>query len=177
MDSSNAPDANPTPNDVAPYTAQFRAMRPAAGSWLVTHRPIWGLVTKKTATADGRALFIRNQTLQKALAFNNGQPPAGISMILSGHIHLWEALSFSDRRAPQFVLGSGGTLLAHDVKKKLRDGISIGGATVTSDVEQAWGFTVFERGDNASPWQATLRDAAGKKIVTCPIGQGKVKCE
>src|SRR5262249_9219467 len=40
FDSSSA--ADKCPCDPAAYAAQFDAMRPAAGTWLLTHRPIWG---------------------------------------------------------------------------------------------------------------------------------------
>src|SRR5215468_10794695 len=45
FDSSNA--ADKCPCDPAAYAAQFAAMRPAAGTWLLTHRPIWGFGSHK----------------------------------------------------------------------------------------------------------------------------------
>jgi len=55
FDSSNA--ADKCPCDPAAYAAQFAAMRPAAGTWLLTHRPIWGF------RSHGRTL---NASLQQA---------------------------------------------------------------------------------------------------------------
>src|SRR2546430_2410752 len=40
LDSSNAADTCPC--DSGPYAAEFMGMRPAPGSWLLTHRPVWG---------------------------------------------------------------------------------------------------------------------------------------
>jgi hypothetical protein len=59
LDSSDAPDACPQSGcNSAPYAAQFAAMKPAAATWLVTHRPIWGFTNSKRsrlASAPGGA--------------------------------------------------------------------------------------------------------------------------
>ena len=117
LDSSNAADTCPC--DTAAYAAEFAAMRPTAGTWLVSHRPIWGFRSHRKTI---------NATLQQALP--NGRLPEGIALALAGHIHVWEALSFADKRPPQFVLGTGGTLLTGKVKGNLT-GEKIGGTTVS----------------------------------------------
>jgi hypothetical protein len=65
------------------------------GSWLVTRRPIWGVKSEKSKSNGKRQLVILNETLEKALATSGGALPAGIDLVLSGHIHLWEAIGFS----------------------------------------------------------------------------------
>src|SRR4030095_4130921 len=73
-------------------------------AWLVTHAPFSGIRRDKKIGPR-----VDNTVLQKALG-NELEPK--IKMIVSGHIHLFEGLSFSDDRPPQLVVGSGGTNLA-----------------------------------------------------------------
>ena len=92
------------------YAAEFAAMKPKSGTWLLTHRPVWGFGPRRRTV---------NATLQEALANWNGKLPDGIALALAGHIHVVEVLSFADKRSPQFVLGTGGTLLAGKIKTNL----------------------------------------------------------
>jgi predicted phosphodiesterase len=161
LDSSNAADTCPC--DTAAYAAEFAAMRPATGTWLVSHRPIWGFRSHRKTI---------NATLQQALP--NGRLPEGIALALAGHIHVWEALSFADKRPPQFVLGTGGTLLTGKVKGNLT-GEKIGGTTVSyGRADLRFGFTTLEPA--AQGWTATFRDVGGKSYFGCRIGIGEVAC-
>jgi predicted phosphodiesterase len=164
FDSSNA--ADKCPCDPAAYAAQFAAMRPAAGTWLLTHRPIWGF------RSHGRTL---NASLQQALAQWNGRPPEGISLVLAGHIHLAEVLSFADKRAPQFVLGTGGTLLAGKIKGELT-GRTIGGTRVSyGRADHRFGFALLTRAPDG--WSADFHDLAGASLFRCKIAPGQVGCD
>jgi Calcineurin-like phosphoesterase len=163
FDSSNAADRCPC--DPAAYAAQFAAMRPKPGTWLLTHRPIWGFASHK------RTL---NASLQQALAAWNGRPPDGIALVLAGHIHLAEVLSFADKRSPQFVLGTGGTLLAGKVKGELT-GRTIGGTRVSyGRSDHRFGFAILAPA--ADGWSADFRDLAGASLFRCQIGLGQVGC-
>jgi hypothetical protein len=163
MDSSNAADACPC--DAASYAAEFAAMRPAPGTWLLSHRPVWGFRTHRQTV---------NATLQAALAAWDGKLPDGIALALAGHIHVAEALSFADKRTPQFVLGTGGTLLAGKIKKNLA-GEAVGGATVSyGRADHRFGFATLE--PSAQSWTATFRDTGSKTLFGCTIGPGQVTC-
>ena len=170
LDSSDAADECPkTGCNSAPYAAQFAAMNPAAGTWLVTHRPIWGFTNSKDR------LGIRNMTLQAALAKWSGRPPRNIDLVLSGHIHLWEVLSFADGRPPQFVLGSGSTKLAHKITENLV-GQPIGGTTIArAATEHEFGYTIFT--PSSGNWDATFYDATGTPKLTCKVEQTKAACK
>jgi Calcineurin-like phosphoesterase len=169
LDSSAAPDECPSGCDTGWYVDQFAAMKPAPGTWLITHKPIWGFTNSKGV------LGTRNKTLQAAL--NNGGPPAGIDLVLSGHIHLWEALSFDHERPPQFVLGSGSTKLAHEITEDLL-GQPIGGATVTAAAtDHQFGYTIFEPPQGSGHWDATYYDTDGKKNISCNVDPTKATCK
>jgi predicted phosphodiesterase len=178
LDSSDAADDCPTSGcDSKPYAAQFAAMKPAAGTWLVTHRPIWGFTNSKDKKSGKRTLGIRNMTLQAALAQWKGVPPKGIDLVLSGHIHLWEAISFADGRSPQFVLGDGSTELAHKISEQL-EGQKIGGTTVAAaSTEHRFGYTLFAPSKHGGHWDATFYDTSGKAKVACKVEPTKATCK
>ena len=165
LDSSNAPDDCPTACESAPYAAQFAAMQPANGAWLVSHRPVWGFKNKGVSL---------NATLQAALAQWQGKLPPGFALGLAGHIHIWEALSFKDQRSPQLVLGNGGTMLTHKIKQPLT-GMSIGGTTVSyGNSVDKWGFTIFTpKGAN---WTATYYSTKGNDKFACTVTPTAVSC-
>ena len=166
LDSSNAADACPC--DAAAYAAQFAAMKPPPGTWLLTHRPTWGFRSHRKTI---------NATLQQALAARNGKLPDGIVLALAGHIHVAEVLSFADKRSPQFVLGTGGTLLAGKIKSDLT-GEKIGGTRVSyGRADHRFGFAMLERAAQSSgEWTATFRDTESKTLFGCKIGAGEVTC-
>ena len=167
MDSSNADDpCKGGVCDGAPYAAQFAALKPAPGSWFVSHRPIWGI---------GRD-FTLNRTLQDALKAWDGKLPDGIDLALSGHMHIFEMLSFTDRRSPQFVIGTGGTALDKPITRSLR-GMKIGTATVAhSRVERAWGFAMMTPQKNGKDWTLTFRTIRGNARFSCNITRTEAVC-
>ena len=119
--------------------SQFDAMKPASNAWLVTHRPVWGFKNKSFKKDDPL-----NATLQAALVNSGNKLPAGFSLAVAGHIHIWEVLSFADNRSPQFVLGNGGTELGKEINNKKFKGAKVGGTTVSYGYSvDKWGFTIF----------------------------------
>jgi Calcineurin-like phosphoesterase len=169
LDSSNAADACPgKPCNAAPYAAEFASMRPSPGSWLLTHRPVWGFdVHRRTI----------NATLQQALAGSNRRLPEGIALLFAGHIHVAEVLGFADKRPPQFVLGTGGTLLAGKIKSDLA-GKRIGGSSVSyGRADHRFGFAVLKPAVQRHRASASFRDAGGTRLFDCTIGPGEVACD
>jgi hypothetical protein len=51
--------------------------------------------------------FRRNKLLRLALG---ADMPAGVRMIVSGHIHFFQAVDFGGVRPPQLVVGTGETI-------------------------------------------------------------------
>ena len=85
-------------------------------------------------------------------------------------------MSFADKRAPQFVLGTGGTLLARKIKRSLT-GATIAGTTVSyGRTDHRFGFAMLEPAGPDGKWAATFRDAAGKKLFGCKVRPGEAAC-
>ncbi len=166
MDSSNASDeCAGDACDSAPYAAQFAKLTPKPGAWLLSHRPIWGV---------GRN-FILNRTLQQALAASNRRLPDGIELALSGHIHIFELLSFADRHPPQLVVGAGGTALDRPIDRKLA-GLTIGGATVNyGRTEHRFGFLMIAPQKDGST--ATFVEPGGQQRLKCALTPTSARCD
>lgn len=164
IDTSNADDqCTATACNSAAYRPVFAALSPPANSWLVTHKPLWAVRKGPTVVTA---------SLQDAL--QGGQLPAGVSLALAGHIHFWQLLSFADARAPQFVLGNGGTLLAKEPKEKL-PGTQIAGTQVSfAKTHDKWGYTLFS--PQGSGWKASYYSTAGNKKFDCEVKGGKAGC-
>jgi Calcineurin-like phosphoesterase len=186
LDSTFAPDAIPTNKNICKagktnpatdcpatgctadaYASQFGPMKPASNAWLVTHRPVWGFKNKSFKKDDPL-----NATLQAALVNSGNKLPAGFSLAVAGHIHIWEALSFADNRSPQFVLGNGGTELGKEIKNKKFKGAKVGGTTVSYGYSvDKWGFTIFTPKDKKldGNWTATYYSTKGNKKFSCKV--------
>jgi hypothetical protein len=166
IDSSNAEDACPdNARDSAPYAAQFKSLAPRPGAWLLSHRPIWAIGRK----------FNLNQTLQQALASSGGRLPQGIELVLSGHLHLFELLSFTDQRPLQLVVGNGGTTLDKKINRKL-DGMAFGDTTVRYGRSvHHFGFAMIAPGEDGSTM--TLIEPSGRQRMKCALTPTSARCE
>jgi hypothetical protein len=106
--------------------------------------------------------FNVNATLQQALNAWNGKLPDGIDLALAGHMHTFELLSFEDKRAPQIIIGTGGTHLDKKIKRWLT-GTKIGSAIVRDGrVQHGWGFIMLMPHPNGTDWTVTFRTVQGK---------------
>ncbi len=112
-DSSFANDSKVDTTMAARFAADLGTVLAAVGTSSVniftTHKPTYGLVNG-APTSGGD---FTEQYLFNSLVNGGGGVPYSVGLFLSGHIHQFEYLNFSDytRFAPQLVVGVGGTLL------------------------------------------------------------------
>ena len=172
LDSASAQDDSAPSPLVEFYATQFAALRNAtsANAWLVTHRPMWGVGQSENGK-DGPRLFRVNSTLQNASG--NSLPPF-ITLVLSGHLHLFEALRFANGHPPQLIVGNGGTALDPAVTLPFV-GTGLAGATVVEGTTlDRFGFMTLERSDTG--WLATVRDVDGDAMLRCLLGHEHMTC-
>jgi hypothetical protein len=100
--------------------------------------------------------------------------------MLSGHIHLWQQLSFSSGHPNQFVSGFSGT--AEDlvpVPLPLPDGATPAPGAVVEQIS-AWvdgfGFMTMER-RGAGQWLVQVHDLQGKVRNSCKVDGKHSVCE
>ena len=172
FDSSAANDDSVDPAQVALYRPQFAEVARLAGprAFFVTHRPMW--VFGHAGEQDGQEqLFTGNPTLEAA---SENQLPDSVEMVLSGHVHLFEALGFDAPRAPQLVVGNSGTELDPAVTTPLA-GLEIAGAEVAvGATRDTFGFVVLDARD--AGWSMTLHDVDGATELECSIADRSLAC-
>ena len=171
MDSAEAADDNETAEEAREYAKQFDDLARLApeGAWLITHRPVWGILDSKTGEIEvDNATFAADR--QELVADKFG-------LILSGHIHLAETLAFdeSSERPPQIISGNSGTAL--DIVPSASPTASeLGDPDVESaETLSSFGFLTLE--PTGESWTATQRDASGNALQTCALKLPEITCE
>jgi len=162
---------------LAPDLAQVAALaREAAGPvWLLSHRPLWSAFVGK----QGEAMSDGSEAWQRALGLAlDGSLPGEVAMLLSGHMHEAQVLVFDGDRAPQLVLGNGGTALDNNLialpVSAMFDGMAGSGWVVSPpSTPAAHGYLAAEVVD-AGRWEGTVTSHAGAGaapllLMTCQL--------
>lgn len=177
LDSAAVNESVAEPAQVSEFAAQLASLAPS-NAWLVDHHPFWGFKTDENGGQAAPAPI----SAPLSAAWNRtfpGAAPRGITMILSGHVHLFELLNF-DTRPPQLVAGDGGTMLAGALPQSL-NGITVeGGAMVSGQSRHEFGYTVLERSGPERPgakWKLSLTNAQGHTLAGCSIEKGRAACK
>ncbi len=150
------------------FKQQFAALAGDEGPlWMAMHKPIYGSIRVKDGVSIGD-----NKTLVEAA---RGALPPNVQAVLSGHLHLFEALRFKQDLPAQIVAGSGGDML--DTMPQKLQGLTVGDATVESGRGAAgvYGFALMERGEKE--WRLTKFDLHDKPLVRCALRARKLVCE
>jgi len=150
----------PDPKQVEIMANQLRLYtNKAAGAWMMLHHPFWGYGSWGPET---QAMW----TAWNATGADAPNP----ALMLTGHMHLLEMISFSDNRIPQLVVGNGGTAL--DPPPTDAIGKVIAGRTVTEFYgDDDFGWIAATRDGNG--WIFDIRDEHGKSKKTCGWKEGE----
>ncbi|MEI6805437.1 MAG: metallophosphoesterase [Myxococcaceae bacterium] len=70
-------------------------------AWLLLHEPIWG------ANVHKKILKTFSPTMQEAFK----SAPSEVELVLSGHVHFFQTVSFNDHLPNQVIVGTGGVEL------------------------------------------------------------------
>jgi len=171
MDDADAPDTSVDAAVVPIYAGEFAAIaKPdAPPAWLLMHRPIWGVVSGPLGLGVGG-----NRTLIAAL--EGVGVPTAVQLMLSGHIHSFEAMNYAPAAPPQIVAGNGGDTLDR-APRDLKGAIFQGGSGVTvKDGLSLPGFGFLLMDYRAPKWTIGLYGADGRKHRTCIFKSGRIDC-
>jgi Calcineurin-like phosphoesterase len=106
--------------------------------------------------------------------------PPNVKMLLAGHVHLWEALSFSSDHPAQFVAGFGGTQeeMVPLPPALPADYHPAPGADVSdySSFIVGFGFMTLYR-NGPDKWDVEVHDVDGKVINLCKVTGSKSVCD
>ncbi len=162
FDSATTSDKELDPKLVARYAAELAGIH-ADHAWFVLHHPLWGL---KVAAGSAPGTLPSESPTEVTEAWESS-PVKGIDLIVSGHTHLFELLSFDQGRPPQLVAGDGGTEMAMALPDQIA-GLKLRGATLLSGQDaHEFGYTILTR--IANGWQLTLTSAAGRAIKSAML--------
>jgi hypothetical protein len=191
MDSADTDDRAAPPRLVDLFSKQFAQLGSATETghgWILTHRPIWGLDPQEiehagkpvTAMPDGVAAalpgynavdFPANRTEQVAA---DGRRLAGTDMIVSGHVHLFTALSYGPTRPVQLIVGNGGdspnaAVAGPGIRNEAIDGLP-------ADVFQLqrYGYMMMDR--TRTGWIGTVFSVDDEILGMCTFVERHASC-
>jgi hypothetical protein len=166
LDSSAAFDVELNEKQIGQYASQLRSIH-ETHAWIVDHDPFWGLRAPLHAgPPDGL-------TAPMAAAWDRASPQ-GIDLIVSGHIHLFELLSFDHNHPPQLIAGDAGTELAPAIPEA-EDGARIfRGSVVNGRSEHKFGYTLLTKTNRG--WNLTLESPGDEALLKCSIEGKRVMC-
>jgi hypothetical protein len=162
FDSGSTSDKEPDPKVVARYSTELAKIH-ADHAWFVLHHPLWGL--KIPTGAEPGTPPVESPT-EVTEAWEKS-PPKGIDLVVSGHTHLFELLSFDEARPTQLIAGDGGTEMAMALPDQIA-GLKLRGATLLSGQDaHEFGYSALTR--TASGWQLTLTGTSGRAIKSATL--------
>jgi hypothetical protein len=162
-------DSSATGNDMASsqidrYAHELASIH-ASHAWLVAHHPFWGFAT------GNPSLHPSTPGLEEAWM---KAAPKGIDLVVSGHVHLFELLSFDHDLPPALVAGQGGTDLANPIEASLI-GTRLGPATVVAGTsEHQFGYTILTRTEDG--WRLALKNLQDRTLADCSIRGRETSC-
>jgi hypothetical protein len=163
MDSSAAKQSSKP--QTAIFAAQLGLLHNAKpNTWVMLHHPIW-------ADDEGDAV---TETLWNAWQ-QAGSATAAVSLLLTGHVHLLEAISFTDNGVPIVVAGNGGTDRDPPPAGSV-PGKNIGGRIVKNfTFYDHFGFITAT--PNATGWTFDIRDTMGQSKTKCGVTGTGLVCD
>lgn len=162
------------------YQDSYRQMaalaKGAAHSFLANHKPILGV----GVAGKARTLSAGNAAIQSAFASLNPLLfPDGIDVLLAGHLHLWEQLSFASDHPSQFVAGFSGT--EEDkmpLPSRLPERYSPAPGAVIgafSSWVDGFGYMTMDR-LGSGRWKVRVWNLTGTVVNTCMLNGRKSHC-
>jgi hypothetical protein len=149
--------------------------------WLLTHRPLYGLRSQKSTGPNNTTSYVFDNTTLQAAAVQPIDLLSRFEMIVSGHIHSFEALNVEAvvegrifHRSPQLVVGIGGDNLEPVEIGCAAEG-GTGAVTAKGLVIRRFGYAVWDH--EGKDWRGSLFNAEGKITTRCRLQGGSLSCD
>ena len=170
MDSTNACDASADNPLTAQYTLQLNQLQQRLSSaskpvWMITHRPTWGAAVD-TSQGPTPAIGSLNVMMQTAIKESEAPAiPAAVQLLLSGHLHLFQDVSFpNSTRPPQLIVGNSGVSLNKSATGNYQ--ATIDGKAATINQLDGFGYMLMSLQADGS-WKGSVLNATGQILVSC----------
>ncbi len=162
------------------YNKLEKLSQQASYNFAANHHPILGFAAKQNKQGEV-TLLPGNQGMQSVFsAINPLLMPPRINALLSGHVHVWQEVSFSSPHPTQFVAGFSGTM--EDVVPLPAElppaATPADGAIVEhhSSWVNGFGFMTMER-NGPQQWVVKVWDVNGQQRNTCNVNGSHSVCE
>ena len=176
IDSGDIFDRGHDPVQIAAMSAQLDRLQPAleqGQGWIITHRPIWGLVPVLRVGPAAPLQVGLNFTEQAAV---RGRDLAGVQMVLSGHVHHFQALDFGAGRAAQLIVGTGGDVGEAADRASPYGGMrDLDGLSATSFTFSRFGYYVMDK--DGEDWVGAFHDIDDQVRATCRLHGRELTCK
>ena len=171
FDDSGAPDTSLERSLLPALQSDFASLGTIAPKpqWLIMHRPVFGLVTGPLNVPVGGNLTM----ITAAGDFHSLE---SVELLLSGHIHTFEAINYASRVPPQILAGHGGDKLdptPADLRGAVFQGTS---GVVVKDGLSVGGFGFLLMTKAAAGWKIDLYKVDGSVEGHCQFSEGRVDC-
>lgn len=183
FDSSRVPNSALKKDDPAHaiYTGQFRAVDQLAAAadfnLFINHHPVLGFSPYPNKDNNTNYSY-GNLALQDIMRQSHPQRffSDKVQATLSGHVHLFEALSFNSDHPTQFVSGNGGSSLDKILPVTLPAGVTpaLGAQVAYFNNSNDVGYMTMER--QGDVWDIQAWNLQGKVIERCQMHQQKTTC-
>jgi hypothetical protein len=175
IDSSGADDRTRLPDQVAAMAGQLDRLGADLESgqgWIITHRPIWGLAPVLRLGPAAPLQVGLNFTEQEAV---RGRTLAGVQMVVSGHVHHFQAISFGPPRPAQLIVGTGGDVgEAADLPRIYRGQRDMDGLDAQTFSFSRFGYYLMER--DGEDWTGAFHDQDDRVRAACRLHGRVLDC-
>ena len=167
----------------AQYAAQMRHVATLAAqaqhSFFLSHHPLLAFApvdgVGKTKPGGSRGLQSAFASVYPTRLF-----PDNVSVVMHGHMHLFEAMSFSSDHPASMIFGNAGSAIEGHPPTAVAAGTEAYPGAHIDDYasSSAYGFAVMDRLDapGAASWRVTEYDVSGRAQIVCEVRGTKSRC-
>ena len=176
IDSGEVDDRSHAKDEVAAVAGQldrFGATLDLGRGWIITHRPIWGLAPVARVGPTAPFEVGLNFAEQDAA---RGRALGGVQMVVSGHVHHFQALDFGPKRPAQLVVGTGGDIGEKAdlprvyTERRVIDGLDAGVFSFSR-----YGYYLMEK--DGADWIGTFHDSDDHVRARCRLHERRLNCQ
>ena len=175
---------NPADAAFVKYQAQLQTVAQLAKlkpeSFFINHHPLLAAAPSKDpqkfkagGSASLQSVF---ETVVPERLF-----PAGVTVAMHGHVHLFEALSFQSNHPVSLVMGNSGSLNEGHAPHAIASTDRIYKDAVVDNYasRSEYGFATLDRifVSGQESWQLTEYTPQGQAVIRCHIQNGKSRCQ
>jgi hypothetical protein len=174
IDSAEADDLKVVASKVETMTKAVKTLSPTLQkpTWFLTHKPIWAVLNGDGKTTPKDSAIPSNATWAEVLTASG--VPEQLALVLSGHIHAFQADAYDNHRPGQILMGVSGADL-HSNPPSFDAGRVVAGSVLSSGYGVVrYGYMVLDRTKDG--WSGAVKTPTGEMIAKCQIKDRSPSC-